>query len=241
MSKTKVTRSAFNAIDVASLPPATQKIVANLFADAKDSKKVDEHGNWEFGSEWEKSRFGVKPRGWATNWDLYAVGRDFFTKRTLIVIQIRKSVRHRKNGYLNTSKSYFLIGKNEDNGTFAHPVESRVIHSAIKRDDDVIRACQNWMFDADYTRVQRQGDLCLVPFRRTPIGAQPLELSRVIFQDSHELIAEQIAQLRDYLYAKNPVLTHLPATHPQVRGSGWFKVIVSKRGNFHDFAVPTVD
>jgi hypothetical protein len=150
-------RGSYGEIDIYSLPKRTWKMVNNLFNEAKNSEKVDEHGNWEFGAEFDK-----KGRGYAINWDLYGISKDYFSKRLLIVIQIRKWEKRTRRGYANVQKSYFLLGRNEDNTAFAHPVESRVIHHAIKTGQDVCRACQNWMFKGDYTKMIRQGDIAMI-------------------------------------------------------------------------------
>jgi hypothetical protein len=232
--KTTVKRGLYNEIALSSLNPVTRKQALKLFEEAKTSEKIDEHGNWEFGSEFDR-----KGRGYAINWDLYGVGRDYFSKRLLIVIQIRKYEKRYKNGFGNIQKSYFLIGRNEDNTAFAHPVESRVIHSAINKEKDVIRACQDWIFGCDYTKVIRQGDLALIPIR-TKQGMK-LEASELLLQESHKLEAKEIYQ-NGCLYAKDPCLHHLPQTHPDlVDLKGWYKVVVGKRGHFYDFATPTID
>ena len=218
-----------------SLPKPTQKQVKNLFKEACLSDKVDEHGNWEFGAEFDK-----KGRGYAINWDLYAVGRDVHTKRTLIIIQIRKWEQRRTRGFANIRKSYFLIGRNEDKTTFAHSIESRVIHYAIKNGDCPIYAAQTWIFGADYKKVIRQGDIALVPVRAITKEAVNLDDKEIVILDSHKLEADNIYK-NGVLYAKNPRLTHTPGTHPFVQGDGLYKIMVGRRASYHDFAAPTID
>ena len=65
------TRGNFKEINTATLPPRMKKQVENLVAAAAKASKVDEHGNWEFGAE-----FDSKKRVSALNWDLYAFGKD---------------------------------------------------------------------------------------------------------------------------------------------------------------------
>jgi hypothetical protein len=65
--------------------------------------------------------------------------------------------------------------------------------------------------------------------------------SELVLQGSHRLTADAVHQNGD-LYAKNPSLIHLPGTHPNFKNlKGWYKIVVSKRGRFHDFATPTID
>lgn len=232
---TRVQRGFYSEIKMSSLNEKTRKQVNNLFNDVLKSEKIDEHGSWEFGCD-----FDSKGRGASLNWDLYGVGRDVHSKRLLIVIQIRQFVRRRKNYYAEIKKSYFLIGRNEDNTAFAHPVESRVIHSAINKGVDVVRSVQNWIFGCDYLKVIRHGDLALIPVSRVS-HADSADFDSKLIQDSHLLSAKEIRVYGGYLYAKNPFLTHLPGTHPDVTGDGWFKVVVGKRSDFYDFAAPTVD
>lgn len=231
------TRGNYKEIIVAKLSPRTKKQVENLVAAAAEANKVDEHGNWEFGAA-----FDSKKRGVALNWDLYAVGKDYFSNRTLIVIQIRQYVKRYRNGYPDIKKSYFLLGRNEDNTVFAHPVESRVVHSAARKNGDVVRAVQNWIFSQDYARIMRQGDIALLPLRSKKVPPKTeLIANRFSLQGSHEVVAEE-ARVNGNLYVKNPSLYHLPKTHPDlVNLSGWFKVIEGKRSNFYNFAAPTID
>jgi hypothetical protein len=93
------------------------------------------------------------------------------------------------------------------------------------------------MFGAEYSKVIRQGDLCLIPVSR-PAGTTVSE--SVTLQESHHLQADEIRVNGDY-YAMNPTLTHIPGTHPTRTAKGWHKVVVSKRGRVWSFAKPTID
>lgn len=230
----KYQRDSYNAIVMRSVPETTRKIMNNLLHDAQKSSKIDEHGSWEFGAEFDK-----KGRGSAINYDFYAYGRDIHNKRPMIVIQIRQYIKRSKNRFPEIRKNYFLIGRNEDNTTFAHSVESRVIHAALKSGKDIVKACQDWMFGADYSKVFRQGDLALVPTRKVSTG-ETIGRS-VVLEASHELLAENIIQMNSTLYAYNPELWHIKGTHPSVYVEGWFKVVIGKRAPHWGFAAPTID
>ena len=156
----------------------------------------------------------------------------------MCVIQIRQASRRARKHFLNIRKSYFLLGRNEDESVFAHPVESRVIHQAIKRKVNIILAIQNWIFKCDYTKVIRQGDIVIVPMKKHP-EAKELE-SPVLIEESHEISADRIIQNGSY-YALNPVLIHLPGVHPSIKGTGWYKIVVGKRSEYWRFASPTID
>lgn len=229
-----IQRGLYNEIKLSSLDAELREQVMELMADAQSSAKVDEHGNWDFGIETDR-----KGRGSALNWDLYGVGHDVHTGALLIVIQIRQWRKTRTNGYPEVRKNYFLVGVNEDGSSFAHPVESRVIHAAIKADRDVILAVQNWIFGGDYARMIRHGDLALIPCSRRP-SAPTANRRKMVLEGSHELSATAIRQ-NGNLYAKNPTLTHTPGTHPTVRGEGWHRVVVGNRAHFWKFAAPTID
>lgn len=208
--------------------------VDQLVLAVQNAAKIDEHGSWAFGIH------GLNRKGtrWsALNWDLYGVGEDCHSGELLAVIQIRQS-RNTRYG-TNIRKNYFLIGTNEDGSSFAHPVSSHVVHAAVRTGRDVCLAVQCWIFDGDYSRMVRQGDLALIPMRKRP-GAPTAPRKRMVLQGSHELVGTAIRQDGN-LYVKNPKMQHLPGTHPTVEGEGWYKVIVGNRAEFWRFAAPTID
>jgi hypothetical protein len=233
--KTQIQRDIYNAIQMDSLNEKTRKQVVSLFKEAASAEKVDEHGTWDFGAD-----FDSKGRGSALNWDLYGVGRDIHSKRLLIVIQVRQYVKARKNYFPQIRKSYFLIGRNEDNHAFAHAVESRVIHSAISKGKDVVKSVQDWIFGCDYEKVIRQGDLAMIPVKKLNPAAVTLPGEKHLIENSHELTSVDIRKNGE-VYAVNPLLIHLPGTHPAVQGTGWYKIVVGKRAAHWDFAAPTID
>ena len=235
-----ITRGAYNEIPLSRLTPETQEQVRLLVAAAGQASKVDEHGSWDFGIESNK-----KGRVESLNWDLYALGNDVHSGKFLAIIQIRRFFREKASYYPSIRKNYFLLGHNEDNSVFAHAVESTVIHSAIRRGADPILACQNWIFNTDYAKVLRQGDLALIPCSKRP-SAPRIAKRTALIEKSHRLWANVIRQSGEgaelVLYAKNPHLVHRPGTHPEVRGENrWYRVAVGQRANFWAFAAPTVD
>lgn len=228
--KSFLQRGTFGQIDMASLPVRTNKQVRNLVKEVHAN--VDEHGSWEFGAE-----FDSKGRGEALNWDAYAIGKDLHTKRTLVVIQVRQWRKSTRRGFPRVRKNYFLLGRNEDGSTFAHPVASKVIHSAISKERNLIRSIQRWMFGCDYADVIRQGDIAFVPLKRT--GGEATGETSVTVEESHQISADEIRKNETVLYALNPTSFH--PTHPKVELEGWYKVMVGKRATYWKFARPTKD
>lgn len=234
MTTATISRGQYDEIAMRSLDAETSAAVYSLVDAASNAAKIDEHGSWNFGEKFDR-----KGRGQALNWDLYGVGQDVHTGTLLIVIQIRQFVRRRKNGYGNVRKNYFLVGTNEDGSVFAHPVSANVVRAAIRLDHDVVKSCQDWIFGGDYSRMLRHGDLALVPLSKRP-AADVVATERMVLEDSHEITASQFRQ-NGHLYVQNPTLVHLPGTHPQVSGEGWFRVVVGARADFWRFAAPTKD
>ncbi len=199
-----------------------------------------EHGGWEERSEWDS-----KGRGEQVTVDLYGID----AANDLYVIQVRQSFREHKNWYLSVRKSYFMIGHNENGNAFAHPVESRVIHAAIKRNPEAsspVQAAQAWIWGIDEKRlpeVLRNGDVALIPARLPkevmifPGGSYRVDEG---IASDHQLVADEI-RANGAIYALNPTLYHRKGQHPEARGNGWFKVVVGRRADFWSFARPTMD
>jgi len=244
-TKSKYKRDRFKAIILSELTPRIKKEVYNLVKTASDSDKVDGHKNWEFGAEFDR-----KGRGSALNWSLYDVGSDIHNRKRLIVIQVRQFIKNPKRQFANIRKSYFLIGRNEDNSVFAHPVESRVIHHAISKGNDVIKSVQDWIFGCDYTKIQRQGDIAVIPVRKNQLKGdiydnneykiKPENGSDNHFLQAYEIMIDESKHCQT-VFANNPFLQHLPGVHPDIKAKGWHKIIIGKRANFYDFAAPTID
>ncbi len=229
-------RDNYNAIILDSIPLEIKIQAIELVAKAGSAEKVDEHGAWEFGAAFDR-----RGRGQALNWDLYGYGFDLYSKKLLIVIQVRQYTRNKYGG--SVKKSYFLIGTNEDETVFAHAVNANVVQNAAKKNTDVVLAVQRWIFGTDYTNCYRQGDLVAIPVNcKAAISkAQKLSLSEILLEESHLLRGEEIRQ-NGSLYVLNPSMEHLPATHPALpKLKGWWKVVIGKRASFHNFAAPTVD
>src|SRR5574343_499263 len=136
-------------------------------------------------------------------------------------------------------KNYFLCGTNEDGSAFAHAVPATVVRTAIGKNRDACLACQGWIFGGDYSRMIRHGDLALIPLSKAP-GAPVVAETNLVLEDSHELTAKAIRR-NGHVYALDPILVHLPGTHPTVQATGWHRVVVGERARFWSFAAPTAD
>ena len=222
--------------EIIAMPKTINKKAMNLLNHMMKSTKMDEHGGWNFGlldSEYKKGRTH------AINYDFYGVGYDLHNEEFLAVIQIREFYRQKSSYYPEIRKNYFLLGRNEDGRYFAHPVESRVIHFAIRKGNDVIKAVQNWIFGADYSKVLRQGDICLLPVKK--VKGDLYDKNEILMEDSHQLTAEKIFLYQGNYYCVNPSLVHLKNTHPSLSEVGSFMVIVGNRTFSWSFASPTLD
>ena len=222
-------RGRYGEIKLVDLDEATRKQVRALVNDA--GTRPDEHGSWDFSAE-----FDGKGRGSAINWDLYAVGNDMYDRQFLAIIQVQRYELQHKNWWPTVHKNYFLVGRNEDNTAFAHPIQAQVIHRAIRDDKDVILAVQNWMFGGDYANLIRQGDIALIHVKSVP--APEVDEQAVMVAESHEIVAKKFRRNR-HLYALDPVISH--PQHPMVSGRGWYRVMESKRADYWRFAPPTKD
>lgn len=255
--KRNVTRGTYGElyndfVDPATWFKTTAGIIANQWLASQDNLSAarkciqdvekfgaDEHGGWEQRSSWDS-----KGRGESISVDIY--GTD--TTQNLHVIQVRQSIRAYKNGYLNIRKSYFLIGYNENENPFAHPVESRMVHAAIKKDpapEYVVSAAQAWIWGIPVEKlplVLRNGDTAMIPSKTPPKTAEVMADSQAGLRliDSHILTADSIIR-NGSLYAKNPTINHLKNQHPTITGKGWYKIMVGNRADYHSFARPTID
>ena len=227
-------RGTYDEIELDSLDAETRKAVQQLVSDCGNAAKVDEHGSWEFGAQ-----FNSRGRGEALNWDLYAIGQDVHSGKMLAIVQIRKA-RITKYG-TSVRKNYFLCGYNEDGSAFAHPASANVIRTAIRLERDPILAVQDWMFAGDYADMVRQGDVALVPVKRAQ--GQHVALDEMIVEGSHgsHKLEARVIRKNGYIYALDPILTHTLNQHPTVSATGWYRVIVAERGHFWKFAAPTKD
>ena len=205
----------------------------SVISDIKN--RSDEHG-WVEGGNWDK-----KGRGSQVTIDMY--GADENTG--LYVVQVRQSFRHRASHYLQTRKSYFLIGRNENGNAFAHCVGAHAIRSSINNETacnpkTAVNAACRWIWGTDrYNEILRHGDVGLLPVKSKP-NIPEIGANVIIVIDSHQLWSGSIRK-NGKLYAKNPYLHHIKNQHPDIRGNGWYCVIIGRREPAWSFAPVTVD
>lgn len=218
---------------------AYQRIVRVL--SELDGQQSDEHGGWSTGIAHPSKRSTV-----AVNVDLY--GLDVVNGQALGVVQVRRWEQRASWAYNAVRKSYFLVGRNEVSKTaFAHPIPSRVVRAAIRRDPSAsspVTAARAWVLQVDRNKlasIVRHGDVALVPVRRLPAGEQAVLESPVAVVDSHVLAAGSIVRISDKLYARDPRLTHSKGQHADVSAAGWHRVQVGMRAAYWTFATPTSD
>lgn len=221
---------------------AVQKILAEL-----EAGDVDEHRApaWETGAEFDKHG-----RGEAVNISVYGVA--IVAGQALGIVQVRQWSKSRKRQeWARLRKNYFLVGRNE--GTrraFAHPIPSRVVHAAINRDSDAaspVTAARAWIFEvpaAKLATILRHGDVAAIPVKKLPAGERQVIAgspagTRLI--DSHVLQAEELIEINDRLYARDPLIQHLRGQHADVRAEGWHRIQIGLRADFWKFARPTAD
>ena len=240
-SQTGVKRLQYSQIDLDYLQeanPQMYKQVISLVNKACQADKSDGHKGWEFGKVSSNKEFS------ALNWSLYGFGLDAHNRKFLIAIQIRSYYTKASYDFPVIHKSYFLIGRNEDNTVFAHPVNGTVIYNAIRKGKDVIRAIQHWIFGADYTSIIRQGDICLVPLYKTPNNVDKdadFEPQHRVLASSHNLYCDRLIERDGYTYVLNPYLQHIPQVHKDVSHEGWARVQIGSKGKYHKQAKPTID
>ena len=197
----------------------------------------DEHGWPVEGGEWDR-----KSRGQQLTIDIY--GAD--EQKNLFVVQVRQSIRRRASYYLQIRKSYFLIGRNENENAFAHCVSATAIRAAINHEGDVVNpltavnAALKWIWQTDrYMHVIRHGDVALLPVKSVPRHpATGAHVEMVI--DSHQIWSPEIRR-NGKLFARNPYLHHIKNQHPDVKCTGWCQVLVGRREPAWSFAPVTVD
>ena len=216
-------RGKFNEILLESLTEELRKAVNGLVRKAGSAGHVDEHGSWDFGVEYDRKRGECS----SLNWDAYGIGRDCHTGQILALVQVRQFHRKKTGYWPQIRKNYFLLGTNEDASIFAHSVSANVVHAAIRKGADVIKAVQDWIFEGDYAGMLRQGDLAMIPCTRRP--SAPTVPNRVmILEGSHRLKANVIRQ-NGAIFAKNPNLIHIPRSKGKTAGTNslWGNVPIS--------------
>lgn len=162
------------------------------------------------------------------DWNLYAYGKDYHSKKFLIVIEAKYYGKKKDYDFPLICQGYFLLGKNEDNTLFVYRIDKRVIFNAIKNEKDIILSVQSRIFRFDYKKLFRQGNIFLIPLGRKLKGFGELESDFAsqhrILGDNQNLYCDRLITEGGKIYAFNPILEH--ATLPEISCEGWVKVQV---------------
>lgn len=180
---------------------------------------------------WSSGFDGNGERYEAVNADVYGWAEISGGRLALVQVrQVRKS-----GGYLKVRKSYLLVGRNEDGKVFGHGVPSPRRSSVAMASPE---AAVHWILsthvwrctDADLDDIVRQGDVALIPIRRMPADAQPIEGETITLRDSHS-VRGTIYRSSTGLYARGiVVMDHTPGEHKHVRTKkGLWQIRVGRR------------
>ena len=220
-------RNARNEISITSLDNKIAKEVISFVARVDNSGRLNGYDNWKFDKNFCHN-------GDKLNCALLAIGYDYHSKKLHIAIQIRQFRVHK--AVVNVRNAYLLLGLNQDKSLFVHPVERRVIQSAIKNNKDVIYALQSWMYGVDYKKITRLGKFAIIEVPK-PKGEKILG-DEIYIKDSISFIADEIYRKSfDLYYAKTP---HLLDCYNPLYNNKWYKVILPKKCKYWNFPEPNL-
>ena len=187
----------------------------------------------ERGGCWSSGFDGNGERYEAVNADVY--GWAEINGDRLALVQVRQVRKRRRRDYLEVRKSYLLIGRLEDGKVFGHGVPSpRRSSTAMASPEAAVRwilAQHVWRCaDGDLNDIVRQGDIALIPIRRMPADAQPIDGETITLRDSHS-VRGTIYRSSTGLYARGiVVMDHAPGEHKHVRTKkGLWQIRVGRR------------
>jgi len=199
-------------------------------------QQAEAAGAWESGIESDK-----KGRGSAINCDLF--GYDEFAG--LIVVQVREAVFHPRR-YTRVRKDYYLVGRNENGSTFAHPVDSparskKALESPEKTVEWVL--CQVWGCTPDaLPLIKRQGDVALIP-ARLPAGSVETD-NCVVLRNTHKITGKIMKSPDGGLYCERATVVHKKRQHATIRKTpkgAWYRIKQGVRADVWGFTRPVGD
>lgn len=187
----------------------------------------------------DAERAGCWSSGFDGNGERYeAINADVYgwsERDGLALVQVRQVRKRRRRDYLEVRKSYLLIGRLEDGKVFGHGVPSpRRSSTAMASPEAAVRwilAQHVWRCaEDDLDDIVRQGDIALIPIRRMPADAQPIEGETITLRDSHS-VRGTIYRSSTGLYARGiVVIDHTPGEHKHVRTKkGLWQIRVGRR------------
>jgi hypothetical protein len=220
-----VTRDPYGAVPRRAVPQEIATLVEEVRAEA----------GWTKGIEWTHKRRGFYD---AQSIDVYGYA---LAPQLLAVIQIRRTTRHRYGQ--DVRKSYALVGRDEGDQVFSHPLPSsprRMRDLDAATPEDVVAWAESKIFGVPVSQlgsVIRQGDIAIIPVRAIPATADPIAESESLhtwtFAGSHEVVVD--GDIWDHpggLYARGLVeISHGPGQHAAVSFEGRCRIVVGSRGD----------
>lgn len=197
---------------------------------------AEQAGAWKTGIESDS-----KKRGSAINADLY--GHD--AEQGLAVVQVREATFH-PGRYTRVRKDYYLIGRTETGGFFAHPVESPARSSrALETPESCVAYVLARIWNCrpqDLGDIERQGDVAFVPVQKIPAGAVPVE-TPVTIRDTHRLTGDVWRDTDGTIYTRRGArLVHSKRQHAPVKAkAGVYRVQPGIRAETWGFTAPRGD
>lgn len=199
---------------------------------------AEKSGAWTTGIESDK-----KQRGSAINCDLYG----YQETQGLAVVQVREA-QFRPGRFTNVRKDYYLIGRTESGGFFAHPCESPNRSAKAKASPEAavrfvlakIWGCR----EQDLGDIERQGDIAFVPVRSIPKTAvQILNGESVTIRETHRLTGDVWRDIDGTLYTRRGArLVHTKGQHAPVKAkAGVYRVQAGARASTWGFTAPRGD
>jgi len=175
--------------------------------------------------------------GWSINDSLIAYDES----QGLAIIQVRLCMfRRRRHNHVR--KNYYLIGRNENENVFAHPIRSP-LRFRVSMESLIARAlADTWGCSVkDLPRIIRQGDVGLLP-KPLPKHAVRLAETELILRESHKLTGT-LYLCDGKHYVANPTLVHLKGQHSTqtVRSDGHYLILMQQRAQQWDFSTPLSD
>lgn len=200
--------------------------------------EAEKSGAWRTGIESDR-----KQRGSAINCDLYGYNEE----QGLAVVQVRQAVFHPRR-FTQVRKDYYLIGRTETGGFFAHPVESPARSSkALEYPEATVRyvLAKIWNCrEQDLGDIERQGDVAFVPVRSIPKSATPITNGEAVtIRDTHQLTGDLWRDVDGTVYARRGArLVHTKGQHAPVRAkAGLYRVQPGIRAENWGFTAPHGD
>lgn len=179
-----------------------------------------------------------KQRGSSINCDLYGYSDD------LIVVQVRQCI-FRPGRYNKVRKDYYLIGKTETGGLFAHPVETPArSKKALETPEATVAWVLGKIWDCtpdELPLIKRQGDIAFIP---SPLPNGSVEVENcVTLRQTHKITGRIMKAPDGRLYVERAIAKHTKNQHATVKTpkGAWFRIQEGIRAKAWGFTTPKGD